>query len=784
MSIINANPLLAAAGGDYQISRSVRLRSSASAYFNRTPASASNRKTWTWSGWVKRGSITADMRLFEGYVDTSNWTTILFDSSDRIQIAHRVAGTSTYNLITTAVYRDPSAWYHIVVAFDTTQATSSDRVKLYVNGTQVTVFTTNTIGSQNVDTFVDATNVHNIGRYGAASQYFDGYMTEINFIDGQQLTSSSFGTTNAFTGAWIPMPYTGTYGANGFYLNFSDNSAATATTIGKDYSGNGNNWTPNNISVTSGVTYDSMIDVPTLYADGGNGRGNYCTLNPLDSGASFTPSDGNLRIVLGSSLARTTRATMGVSSGKWYFETVVGGSGAMVGVATASAALSNYTGSDANGWSYYGQDGNKYTGGVNTAYGSTYTTNDVIGVALDMDSGKVWFSKNGTWQASGDPAAGTNAAYTTLTGVVFPVLSYANTGGTSYFNAGQRPFSYTPPTGFVALNTQNLPDATIKKGNQYFDVVTRTGTGTADGQSQVISSLAFTPDLVWNKARSNAFNHNLVDSARGNDAILFSNLTNAETSVGTTGTQLQITANGFTAIQRVSYQATNQNGVTYADWCWKEGASAGFDIVTYTGTGANRTVAHSLGVTPSMMIVKSRSSGADGWPVFHSSVGNGSALVLNSTSAINTNSVWWNNTSPSSSVFTVGTNTGVNGNAATYVAYLFAEVAGYSKFGKYTGNGSADGPFLYCGFRPRFVMMKRTDSTGNWFIDDSSRVGYNVIQSDLLAEASNAEGNYNGGVDFLSNGFKLKATANGNASGGTFIFMAFAENPFRNSLAR
>ena len=150
---------LKSSGGGYQISRSVRLRSSASAYLNRTPASASNRKTWTWSGWVKRGTLTTDQRLFEGYVDTSNWTTITFEAADRIQVAHRVGGTSTYNLITTAVYRDPSAWYHIVVAFDTTQATSANRVKLYVNGTQITVFTTNTIGAQNVDTFVDATNV-------------------------------------------------------------------------------------------------------------------------------------------------------------------------------------------------------------------------------------------------------------------------------------------------------------------------------------------------------------------------------------------------------------------------------------------------------------------------------------------------------------------------------------------------------------------------------------------------------------------------------------------------
>jgi hypothetical protein len=187
-----------------------------------------------------------------------------------------------------------------------------------------------------------------------------------------------------------------------------------------------------------------------------------------------------------------------------------------------------------------------------------------------------------------------------------------------------------------------------------------------------------------------------------------------------------------------------------------------------------------------MMIIKLRNS-TENWPVYHknqnASPANG-CTYLSLTNAYAAFTGIFNNTVPTSSVFTLGNNAQTNGNTNTYVAYCFAQVAGYSAFGGYTGNGSADGPFVYLGFRPRFVMYKRTDAAGSWFMDDSSRVGYNVITSDLLAEAANAEASYNGGIDFLSNGFKQKATANGNVNGGTYIYMAFAENPFKYSSAR
>jgi hypothetical protein len=466
MSVINSIPLIAAGGGDYQISRSVRLRSSASAYFNRTPASAGNRKTWTWSGWVKRGTLGVVSRIFaadDGSASTDqDYNTLLFNSSNQLQFS----GNLTDFRITTAVYRDPSAWYHIVFAVDTTQATAGNRFKLYVNGSEVTAFGTSNNPSQNTDLAVNAAIGHYIGSI-AGSSYVDAYLTEVNFIDGQALTPSSFGETDAITGVWKPKKYAGTYGTNGFYLNFSDNSSNTATTIGKDYSGNGNNWTPNNISVTSGATYDSMIDVPTLYADGGNGRGNYCVLNPLDKGSNVSVLDANLNMNT-SAVNFGVRGSIGVNTGKWYWEVYVSAIGSTnVDVGVADSAWSrDYVGSSASSWGYF-SSAQKYNNASATSYGATYTTGDTIGVAFDADAGTLTFYKNGTSQGQ---------AYSSVSGSnpIFPAVS-GQTSSTLVCNFGQRPFAYTPPTGFKALNTQNLPAGSITTSGSF------TGNASADG---------------------------------------------------------------------------------------------------------------------------------------------------------------------------------------------------------------------------------------------------------------------------------------------------------------
>lgn len=805
------NELFTRPSGGYQISRSVRLRSSASAYFDRTPATASNRKTWTYSLWVKRGELdTVNQELLNVWSANSDTANLEFRFSSQNLM---VNGWNTIWRTTTQVFRDTAAWYHIVLAFDTTQAIANDRIKLYVNGSQITAFSTTNNPALNADTGVNQAVVHNIGReITIPGRYFDGYLTEINFIDGQALTPSSFGQYNA-NGVWSPIKYAGTYGTNGFYLNFSDNSASTATTIGKDYSGNGNNWTPNNISVTAGVTYDSMLDVPTLYADGGNGRGNYAVANPLlGNNNKITPVNGNLTITLatGTNAPFGSKSTIGVSSAKWYWETTItakeAAAGSWVGVGvvfdTVNWPSGNFLGANSGGYEYL-NDGFKYTAGTQTAYGASYTVGDVIGVALDMDAGTIVFYKNNTSQGT---------AFTSIgTGIAYPAFDiYRSTGTIQTLNAnfGQRPFAYTPPTGFVALNTQNLSTPTIANGAAYMAATTYTGTGASLAIANTVNSASFQPDFVWVKGRSGATDHAWYDSVRGVQKQLESNTSTAETTE-TTG----LTAFGSTGFTVGALAQMNTSAATYVGWQWKAGttsasntngtitstvsvgATQGFSVVTYTGNGTNgATIGHGLGVAPNMVIVKSRNKAYE-WPVYHSSLTSSQTLFLNATYAAATYTNRFNYAGFSSTVFSAGsTGSGAIGEVnelnTTYVAYCFSAVAGYSAFGSYTGNGSTDGPFVYLGFRPRWIMLKESSgtnaATSGWVIQDTSTNTYNQEINAFSANSSSAEVSSSlYGFDGLSNGFKLKSTnQNWNESGGTYIYACFAENPFKYSLAR
>jgi hypothetical protein len=701
--------------------------------------------------------------------------------------------SSTSFLVTTPNYRDLSAWYHLVFVYDSANATAANRAMLYINGVQVTVFSTATYPSLNLASKINSAILHRIGcRTYAIDGLYDGLMTEVNFIDGQALTPSSFGQTNASTGVWETIRYTGTYGTNGFYLNFSDNSGTTSTTLGKDSSGNSNNWTPNNFSVTAGAGNDSLVDSPTAYGTdtgvGGTVRGNYATMNPLDRGANLSVVDGNLQVSTTSASWSTIKSTVGITSGKYYWEFYATASNnAMGGIVTAAAGLNSYVGADAYGWSYNEADGKKYTNGAGATYGATYTTNDIIGVAFDADNGTLTFYKNNSTQGT---------AYTGLTsGPYFPAFAVNNSLGVSIVaNFGQRAFAYTAPSGFKALCTTNLPTPTIgasstTQANDYFNPVLYTGNGT----SLSVTGVGFQPDLVWIKSRSDALKHKLTNSVVGVQKALSSDNTDAEST--DTGGLTAFNSDGFTIGSTLAY---NTNAATYVAWNWNAGGSnatntsgtitstvranttSGFSIVTYTGNGSSsQTFGHGLGVAPSMVIIKSRNN-ADNWRVFHSSVSGGNTLTLNTTAAAAAPGFWPSN--PSSTVVSIGTDTSVNSNTWTYVAYCFAPVAGYSAFGSYTGNGSADGPFVYTGFRPEYVLVKRTDATEGWYIYDSIRSTYNAVALYLETNTSGAEGTY-AAYDFLSNGYKLRGTTF-NASGGTYIYAAFAEFPFKYALAR
>ena len=340
----------------------------------------------------------------------------------------------------------------------------------------------------------------------------------------------------------------------------------------------------------------------------------------------------------------------------------------------------------------------------------------------------------------------------------------------------------------------------VPDGRVAMAATTYTGNGTGVGQSitNTVNTVSFQPDLVWIKSRSGAYDHGLNDSNRGAGKFLFSNLTSAEGNYPTDFASFN--SNGFT-LGTGTGVVTNNSGSTYVGWQWNAGGTtvsntagtitssvsanttAGFSVVTYTGTGANATVGHGLGVAPRMVIIKSRSV-ATNWIVYHSSVAATAHLVLNLTDAAYTD-VAFNNTAPTSSVFSIGpAGYSVNNSAATYVAYCWAPVAGYSAFGSYTGNGSADGPFVYTGFRPRWIMTKSSSGVENWYVYDTARDTYNYASLGLLPNLSNAETSY-GQIDILSNGFKMRGVGSSwNASGATYIYACFAENPLRYANAR
>jgi hypothetical protein len=402
-------------------------------------------------------------------------------------ITQNDASTSTAYIISSALFRDPAAWYHIVAIWNTTSATATatgttaDRLQLWVNGVQINSFSSTLIPTQNTNSFMDSTSVHYQTRYDTV--YFDGEMAEVNFVDGQALLPASFGASSIYN-QWLPIAYAGTYGTNGFYLPFT-NTASTSTLVA-DSSGNANNWTPNNISLTAGSTYDSLTDVPTLTS---TTVANYAVLNPLDKDtARGTISDANLKFAataFSTYNAEACRATMGVTTGKWYYEfrgvTQAGIGNAAISNFTTSTqnltaissfggTLTNYIGASASisGNALLFQSSGYSASLANSTLFASYASGDVVNIAVDFTAGKIWIGKNGTWYNSGDPGAGTNATstFTAPAGYNLPefevVTSSDNSNQSSLtVNFGQQPFTYTAPSGFLPLNTFNIAAGTV-----------------------------------------------------------------------------------------------------------------------------------------------------------------------------------------------------------------------------------------------------------------------------------------------------------------------------------
>ena len=930
----SASPLFltsAAAAAEFQIDRGLRFNSADSAYLNRTPSSAGNRRQWTWSGWVKRSKVDGSYMGVFGAGGGSTRDRIQFFNNQKLVVNFNDGNDGGVQV--SQVFRDPSAWYHIVVAIDTTQATASNRVKIYVNGSQVTAFDTATYPSQNYETRLNNNIATYIGQSSANDLYFDGYLAEVNFIDGQALDPTDLGEYDEYN-VWQPKAYTGSYGTNGFYLKFADNSSNAA--LGTDSSGNSNTWTVNNLTadavtgmpvsaawtgyagstwsstdtwdslsdattnfgnnggtkgyssitetwfgtktdwtgafgasirggngwalkfsstititvnpvatssiiacaststaVSAGTSYtsfpatmtgqvfwfqctgspsvglygsvgdipdpsgiDSLIDTPTNYDDGTNVGGNYATFSPIDSHSSNTFANGNLEAT-NAGVAVFANLTMGFTSGKWYCEIEVNGGGngsCMVGICDLNKPHANRKYGQTGGLYMYQSTGGLYGGGLggsfsDTSYGSAYSDGDIIGIGLDMDNGNVRLYVNGTDLGQ--------ANTTSLIGArVSPAVNNDTNTASFKLNAGQRPFAYTPPTDHLPLVTTSFADPTIADGSTAFDTSIWSGNSTQDRKI----STAFSPDFVWVKRRNAAKNHILIDAIRGDDNYLHSNTTNANQ---VQANLLGLVSDGY---ELGTVQSVNITGSTYVGYAWDAGestvsntdgsitssvrasASNGFSVISYTGNSTRgATVGHGLNAVPGFLVVKNRSTAASNpaWGVKHSGLYSNSAafVKLESTDALIAESpsagALFNATNPGSSVFTLGDRDTTNANGDNYIAYCWTPVEGFSSFGSYTGNGSADGPFVFTGFRVRWLLLKRTNGTGDWFILDSERNSSNPTDSYLRPNRSAPEADNTEFVDLLSNGFKIRATGNAyNGSGVTVIYAAYAEHPF------
>ena len=787
--------------------QSLRFDDGSSAYLTRTPSSAGNRKTWTWSGWVKRGNIGGTHIVFSAVNPTFDGITF---EQDKLRLTLASGGTA--EIETSVVFRDTSAWYHIVAVVDTTNGTSTDRLRIYINGERITSFGSASYPSQNYDGFINQTIEHNIAKRVGSSFFFDGYMSEVNFVDGTALDPTSFGEFK--NGVWIAKRYTGSYGTNGFRLQFNQTGVGTASTstIGADTSGNTHHFTSSGI-----VASDcAMPDSP---------ENNFCTLNGVAKSTGLTLSQGNLQTNNSGDFAL---GTIGVNSGKWYYENYINSTnGGFAGVYESDSGVYSTTiddgGNNPDGYGYY-SNGQKVRNGSYVNYGSAFTTaGDIIGVALDMDNGAIYFSKNGTWQNSAttsEISAGTttNSAYTGLSGNMVARVGHYNNNNPTIVNFGQDDtfagaissagntdgngkgvFKYAPPSGFLALCTSNLPELTIgpnsvTQADDHFNTVTYTG----NGGTLAVDGFGHQPDLLWIKSRNITGNHRWTDSSRGVTNNIISNANDAEKGSSDAEDIDSFDTDGFTVTQ-ASYDDFNDGSDTYVAWSWKANGgttssnsdgsitstvqantTAGFSIVTYTGTGSGATIGHGLGAVPQMFIVKNRDS-AEEWLVYHhknTSAPETDALQLSLNSATVDSAGAWNDTAPTSSVFSVGSGNASNKSGDAMIAYCFAEIEGYSKIGKYNPNNSTDNAFVYTGFKPAMVILKGAElNNQEWGILDNKRPGYNSVyflqpQSDSVETTGNI-------VDFLSNGFKIRETGGVGYSTSNYIYIAFAEAPFK-----
>ena len=839
MSFYDAIRVGASGAADFKVERSLRFNDGDTPFLQRGVSSASNRKTFTYSVWCKRtensqtySGNSANCLFYQGDTSGNEFFYITFNGEDKIEIQQYDYPTNQGRKITSQRFRDPSAWYHIVLRVDTTNSTANDRIRLYVNGEQVTDFATNYgTTSQYLYTWVnDTTFDQYIGKAGYNNLYMDGYLAEINMVDGSSLAPSSFGETNSATGQWVPIDTSAlTFGTNGFRLKFLDNSGTSATTLGKDSSGNGNSYTPNNFSVSTGIGNDSVTDTPT---------NNFCTLNSLDMSGNALEQANLQGGTAGTTGWRHTRSTFELpSTGKWYWEyklpdaTADGSNGYMIGIAYSNLSLTQDINSDSTG--LYGRQVNsKYNNSSSSPVtGSHFTTpnnNDILQFAYDADSQKLFTGVNNTWELSANPSTGANPNWTSVASGGFPMVGSYGSSRYAAVNFGQQGFVYTPPTGYKALNSQNLPDPTILFPNKYFETLLYTGNST---NNRAITGLNFQPDFVWMKKRASSIaQHSLVDSLHGTtdngsgngnvgDLDTASNRAPAAQSAG--GFE-SFDANGFTlgkgsndANADSAYQLNNASGQTYVAWNWNAGDT---DSATYTvkvvSDSGNKYRFNDFGTSAVTLDLAEggtytfdgSDSSMSSHPFVIGTAANGSEYSTGVTYQLDGASVTYSQyTSGYSSATTrkliitvpasapqlyywcsvhsgmgggINTNTTLgssNFDGTIQTTVKASPTSGFSII-RYTGTGS-DGTLGHgLGVAPSIYIVKRRSSAKDWYIQVGNLAGIDLGRFLKL--------NANDGISFASDVFaatadtstvlNTKSDSATNASGDTYVIYCFS----------
>ena len=817
----------AGGGGDFythQIASSIRNSSAQSGTLKRTAGTPTSRTQFTMSYWVKRyntsgGSstnlvFTCGSYIFWGFSVTD------FD----LQVTGGNWGTGY--LTSDNMYRDTSAWYHHVLTFDSTQSTQADRLKIYVNGERITSFSVESvtagIGASEDFSFINesgyAQAFGGLSGSGHGTEGADNQMAEIVFNDGQAYGPDSYGETK--NGVWIPKDPSGlTFGNNGYWLKMA------AGAIGTDSSGNGNTFTVTNIAA-----HDVMLDSPTFNSNS-NG-GNFATIGPLWKTSDMTFSEGNLKWTCATN-ERGLMSNWAVPIGtKAYWEYIPvswggntsNGDEMWIGINQGIAAL---VGGDRGGkttaYAYGTSNGYKTILASASSYGATIRANDVVGVAVDRVNHTINFSKNGSWQGTFAisstmdlfPFIGSGGGTSSASGIFNfgadgtfsgTVTAQGNSDDTGYGN-----FYYDPPTGFLAMCAGNLPVADsidpAQTDDDYpqklFSPILYTGSGSGDGvpKTNTITGLGFQPDYVNIKERTQASTNPLYDSSRGNTKLLTSVATQAEVDQAALPGLVSFDTDGFKAqYPNTGDYYVNRSNNTYVAWCQRANGgslttnnvgtqtsyvqtdpSGAFSITKYVGTGSAMTVGHGLSVTPGITIIKDRDTVVS-WPVYTKLIdGSMDYFFFDTDSASNTSGL----TGPNSSVWTWQSASGLSNTASkNYIMYNFANIEGYCKVGTYVGNASNDGTFVYTGFKPSF-MMNKPIVQGNWRVVDSARSPYNVTQSALSPNSTAAEDTYASvNIDLLSNGFKMRSYETPMNQATTFVYIAFAENPFKYATAR